>query len=120
MENHRKDYATGISTFTHDTVVYFDRTEVNLKGLKYYIDGLWVAPYSRVVVIDPQDHEKLAKILGADLMAWALDGGDMVILGWEDFNFCDVNPLGREDSNFCDVNPLDQEEKLIADVDRTG
>ena len=71
-----------IKTFKEDTVIYFDRTEFNLKGYRYYIERDYLFIYEK-------DLPRLKTELGDRLYEWAVDfiGGDYdrVAIGEEDF-----------------------------------
>ena len=71
-----------VRTFNKDTVIFFDRTEFNLKGYKYHIEGEYIFIYEK-------DLPRLKAELGDRLYEWAIDfmGGDIdrVAIGEEDF-----------------------------------
>jgi len=71
-----------IKTFKEDTVIYFDRTEFNLKGYRYYIERDYLFIYEK-------DLPRLRTELGDRLYEWAVDfisgDYDRVAIGEEDF-----------------------------------
>ena len=75
-----------VRTFNKDTVIFFDRTEFNLKGYRYYIEGDKETDY---LFIYEKDLPRLKAELGDRLYEWAIDfvGGDIdrVAIGEEDF-----------------------------------
>jgi len=75
-----------VRTFNKDTVIFFDRTEFNLKGYRYYIEGDKETDY---LFIYEKDLPRLKAELGDRLYEWAVDfiGGDYdrVAIGEEDF-----------------------------------
>ena len=75
-----------VRTFNKDTVIFFDRTEFNLKGYRYYIEGDKETDY---LFIYEKDLPRLKAELGDRLYEWAIDfvGGDIdrVVIGEEDF-----------------------------------
>jgi hypothetical protein len=75
-----------VRTFNKDTVIFFDRTEFNLKGYRYYIEGDKETDY---LFISEKDLPRLKAELGDRLYEWAIDfvGGDIdrVAIVEEDF-----------------------------------
>ena len=68
-------------TFEKDTVVFFDRTEFNLKGYDYYIEI-----DDNICVLEIHELSKLKEELGEKLFSYALDGTDnRVAFSEEDF-----------------------------------
>tara|TARA_R100001594_G_scaffold82790_2_gene117304 strand:+ start:2365 stop:2634 length:270 start_codon:yes stop_codon:yes gene_type:complete len=77
--------------FKQDTIVFFDRTTVNLKGIQYEIDDS-LANRSWLHIDNPKDLAKIKEQIGSVKYEDALErsgyqGGDeeIIILGEEDF-----------------------------------
>jgi len=54
-----------IKTFEEDTIVFFDRTDFNLKGYEYFI-------YDNLCFISPSHFDKLREELGETLYEYAI------------------------------------------------
>ena len=68
-----------VKTFKENSWVTFDRTEINLQGLKYTetelsANGEWW------IEIAIEDIPKTRALLGEELFEFALDGGDTITL----------------------------------------
>tara|TARA_R100000388_G_scaffold85215_1_gene64338 strand:- start:24 stop:263 length:240 start_codon:yes stop_codon:yes gene_type:complete len=61
-----------IKTFSQNSMVTFDRTDINMEGIRYTTTEYY---WCRVV---EEDLPKLKSILGNRLYEWALDGGNHV------------------------------------------
>tara|TARA_R100001369_G_C3199278_1_gene145411 strand:- start:217 stop:501 length:285 start_codon:yes stop_codon:yes gene_type:complete len=76
-----------IKTFEQDTIIFFDRSEFNLKGYRYYLfknDGSYIQPI--LLSIYEKDLPKLKKAIGNDAYLFAVDDfNDKVIFSEEDF-----------------------------------
>ena len=61
-----------IKTFTNNSWVTFDRTDVNLDGIRYTTTSNY---WCKII---EEDMPKLEKLLGERLYMWALDGGTQI------------------------------------------
>ena len=75
-----------MKTFEQDTIVSFDRTTVNLKGVNYEMASSWL------LIDDPKDLAKIKEQIGSVKYEEALeisgcqgDDEEMIILGEADF-----------------------------------
>ena len=75
-----------MKTFEQDTIVSFDRTTVNLKGVHYEMASSWL------LIDDPKDLAKIKEQIGSVKYEEALeisgcqgDDEEMIILGEADF-----------------------------------
>ena len=70
-----------IKTFEEDTIVFFDRTDFNLKGYEYFI-------YDNLCFISPSHFDKLKEELGKTLYEYAISYStdrDKICLSEDDF-----------------------------------
>ena len=76
-----------IKTFEQDTIIFFDRSEFNLKGYRYYLfknDGIYIDDV--MLAIYEKDLPKLKEAIGNDVFVFALDdSNDKIIFSEEDF-----------------------------------
>lgn len=79
-------------TFTQDNIVFFDRSEANLKGCNYRIDK-----EKQVIVIDPNSIHLLDKQLPSYIFSyWIYDENLNVCLNKYDLEDCIENPFELE------------------------
>tara|TARA_R110002020_G_scaffold201657_1_gene404413 strand:- start:218 stop:451 length:234 start_codon:yes stop_codon:yes gene_type:complete len=61
-----------VKTFEDYSMVTFDRTDVNMNGIKYTTtENFWCK-----IIAD--DMPKMKELLGERLYEWALDGGELI------------------------------------------
>ncbi len=68
--------------FNKDTIVFFDRTEVNLKGVKYTIEA-----DSKFYVINPNSYHLIDKQIPSYMMDNLILEGE-IVLSQEDLEGC--------------------------------
>tara|TARA_R110000782_G_scaffold227368_1_gene314125 strand:- start:392 stop:979 length:588 start_codon:yes stop_codon:yes gene_type:complete len=93
-----------VKTFETDCHTVIDRSDINLKGLKYKIDFNEDAMgFGQKLLYICESKETMSKILG-ELCEWAFDGSDHIIFSEHDFlDYSEYNPF-----------ELDRREKAIA------
>ena len=90
-----------IKTFETDCHTVVDRTDINLKGLRYVIEFAEEARFDQKLLTLVDSRETLAPIFGT-LLEWAYDGSDSIGFSEEDFlDYSEYNPFDldrREDA----------------------
>ena len=90
-----------VKTFETDCHTIVDRTDINLKGLRYVIELAEEARFDQKLLTLVDSRETLAPIFGT-LLEWAYDGSDSIGFSEEDFlDYSEYNPFDldrREDA----------------------
>lgn len=90
-----------VKTFETDCHAVIDRTDINLKGLRYVIEFAEEARFDQKLLTLVDSRETLAPIFGT-LLEWAYDGSDSIGFSEEDFlDYSEYNPFDldrREDA----------------------
>jgi len=91
-----------VKTFETDCHTVIDRSDINLKGLKYKIDFNEDAMgFGQKLLYICESKETMSEILGK-LCEWAFDGGDYIVFSEHDFlDYSEYNPFDldrREDA----------------------
>ena len=72
ISNKKGENMKEVKTFTDNSWVTFDRTEVNIEGVRYTTtENFW----NKVVA---EDMPKMKALLGEELFEFALDGGNTI------------------------------------------
>lgn len=90
-----------VKTFETDCHAVIDRTDINLKGLRYVIELAEEARFDQKLLTLVDSRETLAPIFGT-LLEWAYDGSNSIGFSEEDFlDYSEYNPFDldrREDA----------------------
>ena len=81
-----------MKTFETDCHVVIDRSDVNLKGLKYKITKNKDTKQKTLVICETK--QKMLEHLGNHLFDWAYDGNDHIVFCDDDFfDYSEYNPF---------------------------
>lgn len=81
-----------MKTFKTDCHIVINRSDVNLKGLKYEI--IWHEGTDQKVLIIRETKQTMLNFLGKYVADWAYDGNDFIMLVKDEFEeYSEYNPF---------------------------
>jgi len=81
-----------MKTFKTDCHIVINRSDVNLKGLKYEI--IWHEGTDQKVLVIRETKQTMLNFLGAHVADWAYDGNDFIMLVKDEFDeYSEYNPF---------------------------
>ena len=81
-----------MKTFETDCHIVINRSDVNLKGLKYEI--IWHKGTDQKILVIRETKQKMLTFLGKHVADWAYDGADFIMLVEDEFDeYSEYNPF---------------------------